>query len=98
VLAIGRPREGVDATTAIAARAREEMRDLWQLYLDGSVREAYSPGGPGAVFVLEAASVEAARDVLSELPLVADGIIEFELIELRPFTAFELLFSEESKG
>jgi hypothetical protein len=44
LLAIGRLREGADARD-IAGLARAEMRSLWQLYRDGVVREAYSPGG-----------------------------------------------------
>jgi hypothetical protein len=41
----------------------------------------YSPGGPGAVLVLETDSIDGV------LPLVANDIIDFELIELRPFAA-----------
>lgn len=94
LLAIGRPRPGVDARTALAPHAAAELRALWALYCDGFVREAYSPGAPGAVLVLEAASIQAATEQLDQLPLVANRIIEFELIEMRPFTPFERLFSD----
>jgi hypothetical protein len=93
LLAIGRPRPGVDARAAIAPHAEEELRALWALYRDGLVREAYSPGAPGVVLTVEAASSEAANERLAELPLVRSAIIEFELIELRPFAAFEQLFT-----
>ena len=49
VLAILRPREGVDARREVARRAEAELRILWALYRDGTVREAYSPGRAGAV-------------------------------------------------
>jgi hypothetical protein len=95
LLAVGRPRPGLDARTAIAPHAREELRKLWALYRDGVVREMYSPGGPGAVLILEAASPEAARETLSTLPLVANQIIDFDVIELHPFSAMQTLFSEK---
>ncbi len=46
---------------------------------------------PGAVRVLETAARPEAAAALASLPLAA-GIIDFELIELRPFSAFEVLF------
>ena len=33
----------------VGRHAAAEMRELWDLYRDGAVREMYSPGGPGAV-------------------------------------------------
>jgi hypothetical protein len=92
VLAIGRLRQGADAHQ-IARRARDEMRALWQLYRDGIVREMYSPGGPGSVLVIEVAAREEAEALLASLPLAAEGIIDFELIELRPFSGLEALFA-----
>ena len=93
VLAVGRPRDGIDARTAIAPHVREELGVLWRLYASGTAREMYSPGGPGAVLVLETDSIDAARESLGVLPLVAHEIIDFELIELRPFAAFGSLFT-----
>lgn len=91
LLAIGRPREGAD-TSQIGRCVRDEMSALWRLYRDGVVREMYSPGGPGAVLVLETAARHDAEAALAGLPLAAGGIIGFELIEMRPFSAFEVLF------
>jgi hypothetical protein len=93
VLAVGRPRGGIDARAAIAPYAREELGALWRLYAAGTVREMYSPGGPGAVLVLETESIDAARESLALLPLVANELIDFELIELLPFAAFGSLFA-----
>jgi hypothetical protein len=95
LLAIGRPRAGVETRRAIARHAADELRMLWAFYGDGFVREMHSPGGPGAVLILETASLDAAQQRLAELPLVGNEIIEFELIELRPFTAFQRLFSDQ---
>jgi hypothetical protein len=92
LLAIMRPREGVDVAREVADHARAELRALWNLYREGLVREMYSPGGPGAVLVLEAGSITEAERALSELPLLAQRIMSLELIELRPFGAIEMLF------
>jgi hypothetical protein len=93
LLAIGRLREGADVRQ-IALRAHGEMAALWQLYRDGVVREMYSPGRPGAVLLLETAARQDAEAALAGLPLAAAGVIDFELIELRPFIAFEVLFAD----
>jgi hypothetical protein len=96
LLAIGRPRDGA-GTDDIARHAREEMRALWQLYRDGVVREMYSPGRPGAVLVLETVARKEAEAALAGLPLAAGGLIGFELIELHPFSAFEVLFADQPR-
>jgi len=96
LLAIGRPCDGADVRQ-IARYAREEMRALWQLYRDGVVREMYSPGRPGAVLVLETVARNEAEAALAALPLAAGGLIGFELIELHPFSAFEVLFADQPR-
>ena len=92
-----RPRDGVDAQREIAPHAASELRALWELYRGGIVREMYSPGGPGAVLVLEAGSVGAAQQVLAGLPLMANEVMTLELIELHPFAAFQMLFRDASQ-
>ena len=97
VLAVGRPRPGVDARTEIARLARKELPTLWALYRDGLVREIYSPGGPGVILLLEADGPGPAKEALANLPLVAEGVVDFELLELRPFTGWQLLFTRDPK-
>jgi len=97
LLAIMRPRQGVDISGELEPHAETELRELWTLYQGDAVREMYSPGGPGAVLVLESDSVEQARRTLSRLPLLANEIMSLELIELRPFTALQMLCSEGSR-
>ncbi len=92
LLAIGRPRPGLDAPAEIARHAEAELRSVWRMYVDGFVREIYSPGAPGVILILEAPDAEHARASLAGLPLAASGIIDFEVIELRAFAAFEMLF------
>ena len=97
ILAVLRPGDGGDVRAAIAARAQEEVRVLWNQYREGLVREMYSPGGPGAVLIVEAGSRDSAQSALGELPLLTDNVMTLELIELHPFAAFEMLFSREPR-
>ena len=98
LLAIMRPRPGVDVAAEVARHAEAELRKAWDLYREGLVRELYSPAGPGAVLILEAASAEDGREALRQLPLLANGIMELELIELRPFGALQMLFASAAGG
>ena len=95
VLAVGRPRALVDPGSAIAPIARKEL--LCRLYASGRVREMYFPGGPGAVLLLETESIDAAQTLLAELPLVTNRIVDFELIELRPVSAFATLLASTER-
>ena len=85
VLVICRPRPGVQPGD-IGAHAAAEMTALKELQADGTLAGAYSPGGPGAVLIFEAGrpAVDAA---LAGLPLVREGLIDTEIIELHPFPA-----------
>jgi hypothetical protein len=93
ILAIMRPRDGVDVRNALSRHGREELHALWQLYCDGFVREMYSPEGPGAVLILESESSQTAAGRLATLPLIASDSMTLDLIALQPFKAIEMLFS-----
>ncbi len=49
-----------------------------------------------AVLVLECQDMQAARQILAQLPLVQAGLIEFEVIPLTPYDGFERLFGNEN--
>jgi hypothetical protein len=83
VLVICAPRPGVQPGD-IAAHAAAEMAALKELQADGTLTGAYSPGGPGAVLIFEAGR-PAVETALAGLPMVLDGLIDTEIIELHPF-------------
>jgi hypothetical protein len=83
LLVLCRPRAGVEAAQ-ISAHAAYEMVALRALKQAGTLLEAYSPGGPGAVLILEEEH-SSVQDVLASLPLVQHGLIDTEVIELHPF-------------
>ncbi len=73
---------------------KNEAGILYQLYTDDLVREFYFTDQGEAVLVLECASLESVREVLQQLPLVQQGIILFDVMELRPYTGFSRLLSK----
>ena len=83
VLAICRPQPGAEPSE-LARRVPAETAGLQQLRADGHLLAAYSPGGPGAVLILEAPDVDAAASLVGDLPLASAGLIHAELIGLHP--------------
>ena len=95
IIAVLAPSPTAGADT-IKAHAVEENRAVWELYRQGSLREMhFRTDRPGAVFRLEAASLEEARTMLAELPMVALGVLVPELIPVGPFLPLENLFAPQ---
>ena len=81
--------------TELRAHLAGEVRGSWDLFASGVLREAYATSTPTrVVFVLEAEGAADAEARLSTLPLVAAGMMRIELIELRPFVNWSLLFAK----
>ena len=83
ILVICRPAPGT-AIADLATHLPAEAEHLARLRDTGTLLEAYSPGGPGAVLILEASDMQEAQSVVSGLPLKAAGLIGTELIGLHP--------------
>jgi len=74
--------------------AKAEAKALWQLYLEGIVREFYFRKEKHlVVLILEVKNKQTATRALSKLPFVSKKLIEFELIPLIPYPGFERLFN-----
>lgn len=71
----------------------DEARRVWELHMAGTIRELYfRQERSEAILVLECATQAEAEETLDRLPLVAAGIIRFELVALRAYPGFERLF------
>ena len=58
---------------------------MWDLTQSGCIREIFFRSDrPQAVIILETETLEDAQRALAQLPLVRAGLIEFEVIGLRP--------------
>ena len=79
----------------LRAELPRELRGSWDLFSQGVLREAYATAVPTrVVFVLEAEDVAHARKTLETLPLIGKKMLGAELVELRPFVNWSLLFSQ----
>ena len=74
---------------------KAEAARLWELYKSGELREIYfRQDRDEAVLILEGANLQEARQILDSLPMVREGLIDFEIIPLVPYPGFERLFAE----
>ena len=95
ILALEADAPGADAGAYTTVLLQAEARRAWELLQAGVIRELYFRADRHtAVLVLECASSEEAQAVLATLPLVAAGLITFEVIPLAPYPGFARLFSE----
>jgi len=93
VVAIGRPRSGV-GWVDIAPYVSEEARHVWELYESERVREFYlrADERPGVVLVFECEDAAEAERLVGSLPIVEAGLLDFEVIALRPYVGLRRLF------
>ena len=95
VLAIGHARSGI-RWEHIAPYVGEQARSVWERYEIDQVREFYlrADHQPGAVLILECDDVTEADRLVATLPMAEAGLLDFELIPLRPFMGFRELFED----
>jgi hypothetical protein len=94
LLALERPVAGA-AAERMRPLLRAEAQRTWELHQAGVLREAYFTEQHDAVLVLECATREQADSTLGSLPLVAAGLIRFEVLELRPYDGWARLFGPD---
>jgi muconolactone delta-isomerase len=98
VLAIEREVTGVDASRFTPELGAAEARRVWELHQAGTIREVYFRADePSAVLALECADTAAAEAALASLPMVAAGLIRFEIVPLRAYPGFARLFGTVSE-
>lgn len=94
LIALERGVAGVADEAFTPERLREEARRAWALHQAGVVRELhFRADRHEAVLILECPGVDEARAALATLPLVRDGLIDFEIVPLAPYPGFARLFS-----
>lgn len=81
----------------IKALLPEETRAVLDLYLAGRIREWYfRQDRPGAVFLIEADSTEAARALLAGLPLSKAGLVDYDLVPVGPYIPLATLLRQDA--
>ncbi len=95
ILAIEREIKGV-GENQFQPFLKNEAQRVWELYQDDIIREIYfRDDRTEAILILECQNVNEATKILSSLPLVKEGLIEFDLIPLKPYPGFSRLFTSE---
>lgn len=75
---------------------KEETRTVWELYKQRIIREIYFRADrKDAVLIMECDDVDEAEKILNTLPLVREKLISFEIIPLRPYDGYEILFEQK---
>lgn len=76
----------------IMKHMQSEIRDTVQLYLDGRITQWFARAdGKGVVFLIDAKSVDEAKTILEQLPLIKEKVATFEYMPLGPLTPLRLL-------
>jgi hypothetical protein len=89
ILAVLRRRTEAFPEADFLALLDDEAEMLRRLYAEAFVRHAWTrDDAPGAVLMLEAVDMEAARSELKRLPLVAREMTELSLLPLRGYRGF----------
>lgn len=71
-----------------------EVRETVDLYLDGKIREWYARGdGRGVVFIVDCKTVDEAKAILEQLPLVKSSYASFDYMALGPLSPLKLLLT-----
>jgi muconolactone delta-isomerase len=63
-----------------------ESAALRRLQESGTLTQAWSPGRPGAVLMLDVSDLAEGTEVAAHLPLAAAGLVSTEVIPLHPLT------------
>ncbi len=71
-----------------------EARKAWELHQEGLIRELYFTDDHCAVLILEARDKAHAREIVSQLPLVQQKLIDFDLLALTAYSGFSRLFKK----
>lgn len=93
ILAIEIEKEGI-SPGSFAPYVKEEAIEVLAMYEKGIVREIHLDSNHCAVIIMECESVETAMQALNSLPLVRNGLIEFEVRALHPYTGFSRLMDK----
>ena len=93
VMVILTAREGV-TRQQIMTIMPAEIRATVKLYLDGKIRQWYSRGdGRGAIFLIDAKSVDEAHAVVDMMPLSKENLVDHEYVPVGPLVPLAALIA-----
>ena len=79
----------------VAPHIKPEAEKVWQYYVAEVVRSVYYIADmSGAVLTIEAKNLENAQAIVAEFPMAREGVLNFEILPLKPYTGLEALFAK----
>jgi hypothetical protein len=72
-----------------------EVPATLKLYLEGKVEQFWFREKVGPIFLMNVESVEQAKATLDTLPLVADGLMTYELMPVGPLAPLGMLIANK---
>lgn len=74
---------------------RKEAEFVWRLNQRDIIRDIwFTEPNKDAVLILECDSLNQAKEIINEFPLVKDGLISFNILQIIPYDGFERLFAK----
>jgi hypothetical protein len=92
VFAIASPKPSL-TPEKIQQHMPNEVPATLKLYLDGKVEQFWFREKAGPILLMNVESVEQARATLDTLPLVADGLMSYDLIPVGPLAPLGMLIA-----
>ena len=83
------------ALADIQKRLPDEVPATLKLYLDGKVEQFWFREGSGPIFLMDAETADQAQAILNSLPLVAEGLMKYELLPVTTLKPLGLLIREK---
>jgi len=83
---------------SLPALLPQEVRDTVTLYLDGKIEQWWiQQDGGGPVFLMSARTVDEARALTAQLPLVKAKVLEFDFVAVGPLSPLRVLLQPPAK-
>jgi len=79
----------------VRKRLPDEVPATLKLYLEGKIEQFWFREGAGPIFLFNVESVEQAKATLDGLPLVAEELMEYELLPVTTLTPLGLLIQDK---
>ncbi len=78
---------------------QEEETRVWSMYRDGRLRQMWfrADGKLGAVALMEVETVDEAKALVENLPMMRAGMLVPDFVALGPFLGLEQLFAPENR-
>ena len=94
ILAFEKEKPGLTSSD-FAPYLNAEAKHVYDLQQKGIIREVYFNQCHEAVLILECESLKEAEELLNDFPLKKNDLIDFELMELKPYSGFSRLMTND---